>query len=289
MKHAYLILAHKDDTTFRTLIKMLDYKENDIFIHMDLKNKGYKPDVIEKMIKYSNIYHIKRKKVSWGGYSFVDAEIRLLEAATNNGEYEYYHLISGEDLPIKTQAYIHNFFHSNSGHEFIRFERENFQYEYRIKYYYWLQNLLGRNENKIGSILRKISINLQKICKINRNKDIKFQKGTNWFSITDGFARYVVQKKEWIKKVFKYTYIGDEIFMQTIIISSKFKNNLYWKKFDNNTQAIMRLIDWNRGNPYVFTIDDYEEIKNSNMLFARKFQANVDEEIILRIYEDFKL
>ena len=36
-KQAYLIMAHKYDFTFRTLIKMLDNKNNDIFIHMDKK------------------------------------------------------------------------------------------------------------------------------------------------------------------------------------------------------------------------------------------------------------
>ena len=36
-KHAYIILAHKDDYTFYSLLKMLDHEKNDIFIHMDAK------------------------------------------------------------------------------------------------------------------------------------------------------------------------------------------------------------------------------------------------------------
>ena len=31
MKQEYLIIAHKDDLTFRTLISMLDNENNDIF------------------------------------------------------------------------------------------------------------------------------------------------------------------------------------------------------------------------------------------------------------------
>ena len=42
MKQAYLIIAHKDDLTFRTLISMLDNENNDIFIHMDKKSKWWK-------------------------------------------------------------------------------------------------------------------------------------------------------------------------------------------------------------------------------------------------------
>lgn len=51
MKQAYLIIAHKDDLTFRTLISMLDNENNDIFIHMDKKSKNYDEESIEKMAK----------------------------------------------------------------------------------------------------------------------------------------------------------------------------------------------------------------------------------------------
>lgn len=47
MKQAYLIIAHKDDLTFRTLISMLDNENNDIFIHMDKKSKNYDEESIE--------------------------------------------------------------------------------------------------------------------------------------------------------------------------------------------------------------------------------------------------
>ena len=57
MKQAYLIIAHKDDLTFRTLISMLDNENNDIFIHMDKKSKNYDEESIEKMAKKSIIYH----------------------------------------------------------------------------------------------------------------------------------------------------------------------------------------------------------------------------------------
>ena len=36
-------------------------------------------------------------------------------------------------------------------------------------------------------------------------------------------------------------------------------------------EGCMRLIDWKRGNPYVWTIADKEELEQSNRLFARKF------------------
>ena len=45
--------------------------------------------------------------------------MELLKAAIK-GNYDYYHLISGMDLPIKTQKEIHEFFENNKGKEFIQ-------------------------------------------------------------------------------------------------------------------------------------------------------------------------
>ena len=40
-KHAFLVMAHKDDATFRTLLRLLDDARNDIFVHMDAKNAAW--------------------------------------------------------------------------------------------------------------------------------------------------------------------------------------------------------------------------------------------------------
>ena len=52
---------------------------------------------------------------------------------------------------------------------------------------------------------------------------------------------------------------------------------------DNDVHAIMRLIDWKRGDPYVFKRDDYEELASSDLLFARKFDSKVDSAIIEQV------
>ena len=56
----------------------------------------------------------------WGGYSQIRSELILFQSAWEHG-YEYYHLISGVDLPIKTQDEIHEFFREHYGKEFIYF------------------------------------------------------------------------------------------------------------------------------------------------------------------------
>lgn len=137
-KQAYLIIAHKDDLVFYTLLKMLDDPMNDIFIHMDIKNRQYNIEKAEGYVKNASVYHVTRTSVTWGGESLINVELLLLRKATDIGQYQHYHLISGADLPIKTQSQIQTFFEANADKEFLRFEKKDFAYDDRVRYYHLL-------------------------------------------------------------------------------------------------------------------------------------------------------
>ena len=95
-------------------------------------------------------------------------------------------------------------------------------------------------------------------------------KGTNWVSITQACVEYVVSQKPFVLKRFNYTFCPDEFFLQTLVWNHPdFRAALYSEK--DEYEGCMRLIDWKRGNPYVWTLADKEELEQSNRLFARKF------------------
>lgn len=287
-RHAFLVLAHDDSLSFRTLLELLDDARNDIFIHMDSKNVSYDRKRIEEIVRSAGLFHINSKNIRWGGYSQIDAEIALLKYATKHGRYAYYHLLSGQDLPIKDNDYIHKFFDDNSGKEFVQFQSEKFSYDNRIRYYYFFQDMIGRNKKNPLWVLNKLFVKIQKVFRVYRNKGIAFQKGANWFSVTDDLARYVVKREPWIKRTFRFSYCCDEVFLQTLIINSDYKNRLMQKKFNDDTSSIARLIDWKRGKPYVFRDCDYKELMQSDCLFARKFDETVDKKIIERIKDSLE-
>lgn len=285
MRQAYLIVAHKDDFVFRTLLRMLDDGRNDIFIHMDIKNKSYHQEETEQAIRFGRVYHCERTSVTWGAYSMINCELLLLEQAVRTGRYQHYHLLSGSDLPIKSQDDIISFFEEHGDKELIRFERETFVYDFRVRYYHLFQEKVGRSRNIWVRGLNRAFILAQKAVGIKRNRGIDFQKGTAWFSITDDLARFIVAKKDWIYRTFRDSFCCDEVFVQTLVLHSDFEARLYHKKFDNDPEAVKRLIDWNRGRPYTFHSSDWEQLRDSDMLFARKFDEKIDKEIIMRIEE----
>ncbi len=289
-RHAYLIMAHSNFDYLIKLIKSLDDTRNDIFIHIDKKANFTDFDLLKREINFSSVYYIKQRNVKWAAFSGILCEIDLLKEATNRGKYDYYHLLSGSDMVIKTQNEIHQFFDHNKGIEFVAFDEQQIAAQYldRIKYYYFFQDVYGRNRKNIFLValyvIDIILLSIQKFLKINRLKEvnIEFQKGTNWFSITHDFAKYVLQQEKWIYKTFQYSLSGDELFLQTILINSDFRENLRQpKKLEDNTN--MRLIDWSRGKPYTWRKEDYDILANSNMFYARKIDPNVDDEIITLI------
>ena len=288
-KQAILIITH-DISNLNLLnkqLKVLDSDCFDIFIHIDRKSNILVND-IEKCEKSKlNIY--KEIKIYWGDISQVKAELFLIEKALEQNEkYDYLHLISGVDFPLKKPKEIHDYFNKCYGLEFVHFEsltmpdfKENW-----MKYYRFVKN---SNDNAISRKIDLFLLYLQMFLKINRFKkfDESFYTGANWFSITDKFARYVIGKKEEINKL-KHTVSTDEVFMQTILYNSEFKDNLYYKGFDDNYDSCKRLIDWKRGKPYVWKMEDLKELEESNAFFARKFDCNTDNEIIDYLYEKLK-
>ncbi len=288
--HAYMIIAHNQFELLEKLILALDDERNDIFIHIDAKVKSFDFDRFPHLASHSRVvFTDERVNVTWGDFSQVKTEMVLLKTAIMNEyperPYRYFHLISGVDLPIKSNDEIHRFCEINNGKEFVHFtDNEVSQLSVnRLQYYHFFR----KKRNTFTKYLAQAVLRIQKILHVNRlaGTDIKVQKGCNWFSITGDFAHYIVDNLQKYEKVFKYSYCGDETFVQTMLVNSPFKDNLYMPDCNNNHDACLRLIDWNRGNPYIWRMEDLEIIQNSPCIFARKFDMNKDSNIINRILE----
>lgn len=59
-----------------------------------------------------------------GRFSQIECELRLLEASIP-GHYDYYHLMSGADLPLQSQDVIHTYFERYQGTEFVHFDAKS--------------------------------------------------------------------------------------------------------------------------------------------------------------------
>jgi len=300
MKHAYLIIAHANWEQLKILVRMLDYENNDIYIHIDAKAKSIPKEEIIKAAHISSVEIFCEYKVYWGSYELVQTELLLFKEAEKK-HYDYYHLLSGADLPIKSQTIINSFFEEHKGCEFVHFdtdERLETDHEIgrRTRLYHYLQNYRRRYKiqlfNQFFTVLERILLVVQIALKVDRMKkhpELQIRYGSQWVSVTEDLVKYILSQEQLIEEVFQKTNCADELFIQTLVFNSRFKEKLYDQKYDDNVHANMRLIDMKKrgsnGNPYTWKITDFYEIKNSDCLFARKFDSRVDNEIINKIEE----
>lgn len=277
MRHAFLIIAHNNWGILSRLLRRLDHVSNDIYLHIDSKvifNEDER-EVILNSCKYSNIYFVKRLNVSWGGYSLIKCEMRLLQEACKK-KYDYYHILSGVDFPIKSMEKIHCFFEENKGFEFIHIGSDSWADHYATRYaqYHLLQEYIGRHTKGILYFFERILLYAQRnILHIDRKKrfDLIFKCGSQWCSITDECARYILSKEMLIKECFKYSCCCDEFFIQTIVYNSYLNAKIYSPNVSEEVmKSNLRCIDWRRGKPYTFTVYDYDELRASGNLFCRK-------------------
>lgn len=275
-RHAYLLIVHGSVEIYRVLIRLIDDVRNDIFVHVDTKSDLSQFADIHP--KHSRLYFTERLKILWGDVSQVKCELLLLEEAMKHGQYSYYHFLSGVDLPLKSQDYIHDFFDKHQGLEFIGYQKEkNAQKEiaYRIQTYCFFVSYFRSKPVLLSRILNKTSLllcKLQQLVSYQRYPEKIFKKGANWVSITHNLALGLVQNKTDILRTYRYSFGADEIFIQTFLENSELRNNRYLPD-SSEYESCMRLIDWNRGCPYTWTLADLDELLSSERIFARKFSV----------------
>ncbi|WP_374166339.1 beta-1,6-N-acetylglucosaminyltransferase [Arcticibacter sp. MXS-1] len=282
MKIAILILAHKNLQQLDRLLARLT-SDFDVFLHLDKKW-----DVDEGFFKkYPNVYLTRRHEVTWASYQQIEAELELFTTVAGR-DYDYHVLISGQDLPVKSNRYIRNFLEKNRQYSFIDYEalprkawQEDFEGGYtRLWYYYGFEfkkNAVGFVAKKSMAVLRY----LQKLTGLKRKLlSLPYYGGWTWVNLNREALTYLVnyvRDNPQVLKSFRYTNCADEIWMQTILLTS----DLPLRNSD------LRYTDWTNcvANPRILTQSNLEELKHTDALFARKFDPAVDAGVIERVYE----
>jgi hypothetical protein len=136
--------------------------------------------------------------------------------------------------------------------------------------------------------------------------------GSQWWSLTDGCVRFVldyVAAHPEVARFYRYTECPDELFFQTIVMNSRFAekaaNHERYQAWsarppEEKTDATRlpepsfnyRYIDWSagygskRGYPAILDDRDFEALRDSSCLFARKFDPERSAKLLVRIDEE---
>ena len=256
----------------KTLIGLLDDPRNDIYLHLDAKTDASAFRDI-RPVRAGFVFVKDRINVNWGALSLVRAEMAVLSAASQNGRYAYCHLLSGVDLPLKSQDYIHAAFASRT-EEYFDIRRDAFNMEALATHTQWryLFTEHYRDPNPLRGrmldFLRRAFIKLQQVSGWERHFRMPLYKGSNWFSATGPCVDWLLERRDWMAREFRYVHAPDEIAVPTAFMMSPFADNV-------SALGNMRTIEWRSdGSTHVYTLSDIDKLRNSRCLFARKFSSD---------------
>lgn len=174
-----------------------------------------------------------------------------------------------------SQEKLHMMFIDNDK-EYIFFGQNLLLMYRRLKYYHFFVRY--RRESRFFEFLRRILL-IPQLSFVNRLKhiDLNFAYGQNWCSLTLPAIREIVDKMVVLRPKFKYTTSADEVYKQMILGNNKkFKIHNKCVSYTSFTPGC--------ASPKTLTMKDYDNMISSGCLFARKFNINVDKNVIDKLF-----
>lgn len=275
MKIAHLILAHKNPHQVNRMIAAMDHPAFDFYIHVDNKHPI---KLFRQLIQRKNVFFVeKRASIYWGGWGTIQATINGFYEIIEKG-YDYVNVISGQDFPIKSSREIYDFFCQNRGDEFITChlpEGDWADAKSRVTDYHLINfRLPGKHR------LEKILTSLLPVRKFPLPYQLVGR--ANWFTLSVPAVKYCLQflkNNPQVTRFFKLCWGADEFIFSTLLYNSGFKDHIR----DN-----LVYVDWNsdkKGHPKLLGSNDFEKLRESGKLFARKFDMHEDDSILNAIEE----
>lgn len=286
-RHAYLIAAYNNSFVLSKLLHLIDDERNDIYVHVDKKVKDFDAERFAGQCQHSRLTFVPRTKVFWGDYSQIDSILRMMRVALGHGDYSYIHLLSDSDLPLRSPDRIHRFFDENRGKEFVAFnELSRFGETWVALIHPFNRQMRSRHAvvRSVAARLDATSLRVQRRLGVDRvaSAPVEVKYGSDWYSITADLAAHVLSQERTLRRLLRRALIPTEFYVQTVLWNSRFRESVFDPA--DPYRSNMRMIDFKqgdgRGSPVTWTVAHLPELLEADRIFARKFDAGVDREVI---------
>ena len=276
-KIAFILLCHKDPEAIIDQVTRLTATGDCVSLHFDKSSDpGDFRALKERFENNPNVVLVKRRvKCGWGEWSLVEATLRAVRAGLEAfPKATHFYMLSGDCMPIKTAEYIHDFLAEQDA-DFI--ESHDFFESDWIKTGMKEDRLIYRhfvNERAHKAMFYRL-YELQKRFGLSREipGDLQVHIGSQWWCLrrpTMEKLIELVRRRRDIVRFFKYTWIPDETFFQTLI-------RLVVPAEEIESRSLTFLMFTDYGMPLVFYNDHYDMLINQNHLFARKISPEATE------------
>jgi len=286
---AYFILVHRFPEQFKRLFKAIYHPENYYLIHVDKKTSLEIYDDIQGFLaNFLNAYILESENVVWGGYSMVQTELSGIKYLLDiNAEWDFFVNLSGQDFPLKSQDFIRDFLGKNKGNSFIKIANQNTD---RPETMNRIENYFAETDTGFSGVPYKRAYLTDVIPYI----------GGQWMILTRECCEFICNSGEAKKfeDYYLHTLIPDESFFQTVMMNTSFngkiinddKRAVIWipdkgiklrsKTFTESDTKSLIASGKIKLRPKILVAQDLSFLLASNALFARKFDENIDSNIL---------
>lgn len=288
MNQAILITAYKNINHLSEIINHFDDNFS-FYIHIDKKSTISENDLQSLKNQNKRVFISRDFVTNWGGVNHLKCSLLLMNEALKDKNIDYLHLISGHDFPLKSSAYFNTFLNENKGKQFLEFFSlptkiwANGGLD-RLQYYNLYDSINAKG--KYGWLIHKL-IAYQKKLGIKRNLNFENQQlhgGSTWWTLSKDCCSYIsdfLKQNPLYLKRFNYTFCAEELFFQTVILNSPFKE----QAVNDNLRHIVW--EFKNGNvPANLDETDFSDLKKSAHLFARRFEYPVSEGVLKMLKEN---
>lgn len=249
----------------------------DFYIHIDKKSELKTSDIHA----YPNVHVYKNLTVNWGGFNHLKAFIDLMNYARRNDEYDFYHLITGQDIVVGSK---NDFDSLEKGKNYINsclasqiWGEESVTQRY---HFYRFLDFFNYKKSRAG-YYEQLFYRIQKKCKISRSSFAEnIYGGSTYCSLSSVAVNRILQQGKSLLKRMRFTFIPEEIYFQTFL-----ENDSILK--ETIVHDCKRLIIWPAtpsSGPRSLDIGDLEAIQSGKYLFARKIDVKISAQLIAKVY-----
>ena len=287
MRLAYFLPVHKYAHLFKRIFRAIYDAENTYLIHIDKKSEpSFHQEIRDFLSPYANVRFMPSYDCVYYGYSTLDIDLKAIKELLNE-KWDFFLNVSGQDFPLKSQAYIRNYLESRRDKNFVQvrdIEKEWKKISYRAHWYVI--------ELKINSrILQRKRLLPTPIWR-PYPKGYRRYGGSAWCILNREFCEYLTLDPSYdrLKRFMKHTIIPEEEFFQTVIMNSPFKDTVIndnkrfitfqgIRMFDNLARTV-GLRGYYYSRMKLVTMDDLDKLTKSDAFFARKVDESVDPRVI---------
>jgi hypothetical protein len=285
---AYVVLAHKLPQQVSRLLARIDHPDDFVLVHVDAK-KDIEPfwRELDPFLATGRVQLTERRlRCHWGGPGHLDATLAAASQALESGhDFSHLVLLTGQDYPIKPLEQIRGFHAEHGGQSFMSWslgEGHEVPDSERAgnERWHWHGGLdrLVKRYYKVPRRKRPLSVPNRLIPWVPTRSlpdGLVPAQGLAYWCLSREAVRYSLdytRRRPDVRRFFRRTLASDENYFQMVLLGSPLASGL--------VNEDLRYLEWDEWHPRTLTMAHLPRLLASRKLFARKFDIDVDSDVL---------